>query len=303
MIASKPVDFRKGINGLAALVSTALGANPYSGDIYVFRSKRNDRLKMVVWDGSGMVLLTKVLEDRRFIWPAVHAGAVRLSASELALLLDGLDWTRVEKKPVKRPAKQQRDLIGIDRQFRADLLDFGMLNRGQHLPRDPDILVGMILERDAEIERLKVLLKAANAKPFGQRSEQLAHMVERQIRLDLGDVVHEPEVASASEGAGLPKCRARQAPILGLVATSALCRSILSGLSRSSNRHRWNVPAARESSIVSEKTRARSWLHGRQPSMSCARCARNMPAGPARPASFKPRRSLDCSTEGWPRHP
>nr|WP_050580389.1 IS66 family insertion sequence element accessory protein TnpB [Brucella canis] len=91
MIASKPVDFRKGINGLAALVSTALGANPYSGDIYVFRSKRNDRLKMVVWDGSGMVLLTKVLEDRRFIWPAVHAGAVRLSASELALLLDGLD--------------------------------------------------------------------------------------------------------------------------------------------------------------------------------------------------------------------
>lgn len=105
MIASKPVDFRKGINGLAALVSTALGANPYSGDIYVFRSKRNDRLKMVVWDGSGMVLLTKVLEDRRFIWPAVHDGAVRLSASELALLLDGLDWTRVEKKPVKRPTK------------------------------------------------------------------------------------------------------------------------------------------------------------------------------------------------------
>jgi transposase len=65
LIASKPVDFRKGINGLAALVSPALGANPYSGDIYVFRSKRNDRLKMIVWNGSGMVLLTKVLEDRR----------------------------------------------------------------------------------------------------------------------------------------------------------------------------------------------------------------------------------------------
>jgi transposase len=105
LIASKPVDFRKGINGLAALVSTALGANPYSGDIYVFRSKRNDRLKLVVWDGSGMVLLTKVLEDRRFTWPAVHDGSVRLGASELALLLDGLDWTRLEKKPVKRPTK------------------------------------------------------------------------------------------------------------------------------------------------------------------------------------------------------
>ncbi len=113
----------------------------------------------------------------------------------------GQEWRRSQSNGPQK----QRDLIGIDRQFRADLLDFGMLNRGQHLPRDPDILVGMILERDAEIERLKVLLKAANAKPFGQRSEQLAHMVERQIRLDLGDVVHEPEVASASEGAGLPK--------------------------------------------------------------------------------------------------
>jgi hypothetical protein len=63
LIASKPVDFRKGINGLAALVSTTLGANPYSGDVYIFRSKRNDRLKMVAWDGSGMVLLTNDLNS------------------------------------------------------------------------------------------------------------------------------------------------------------------------------------------------------------------------------------------------
>lgn len=105
LIASKPVDFRKGINGLAALVSTTLGANPYSGDVYIFRSKRNDRLKMVAWDGSGMVMLTKVLEDRHFTWPAVRDGAVHLSASEMALLLDGLDWTKVEQKPVRRPTK------------------------------------------------------------------------------------------------------------------------------------------------------------------------------------------------------
>jgi transposase len=105
LVASKPVDFRKGINGLAALVSTALCANPYSGAIYIFRSKRNDRLKMIVWDGSGMALLTKILEDRHFTWPAVRDGAVHLGASELALLLDGLDWTRVERKPVKCPTK------------------------------------------------------------------------------------------------------------------------------------------------------------------------------------------------------
>ncbi|MGE6741588.1 IS66 family insertion sequence element accessory protein TnpB [Allorhizobium pseudoryzae] len=105
LIASRPVDFRKGINSLAALVSTTLGANPYSGDIYIFRSKRSDRLKIVVWDGSGMVLLTKILEDRHFTWPPVRDGAVHLSTSETALLLDGLDWTKVDQKPVKRPTK------------------------------------------------------------------------------------------------------------------------------------------------------------------------------------------------------
>ncbi len=104
LIASKPVDFRKGINGLTALVSTTLGANPYSGDVYIFRSKRNDRLKMVAWDGSGMVLVTKVLEDRHFTWPAVRDGAVHLSASEMALLLDGL-----------YPSEQGRGILGAAR--------------------------------------------------------------------------------------------------------------------------------------------------------------------------------------------
>lgn len=64
--------------------------------MYIFRSKRNDRLKMVAWDGSGI---------RHFTWPAVRDGAVHLSASEMALLLDGLDWTKVEQRPVKRPTK------------------------------------------------------------------------------------------------------------------------------------------------------------------------------------------------------
>jgi hypothetical protein len=56
---SRPVDFRKGVNGLAALVSSALGENPYCGDVFVFRSKRKDRLKLLAWDGTGMILATK----------------------------------------------------------------------------------------------------------------------------------------------------------------------------------------------------------------------------------------------------
>ncbi|CAN7732165.1 IS66 family transposase [Rhizobium sp. LjRoot98] len=74
-----------------------------------------------------------------------------------------------------------------------------MLNRGQHLPRDPDILVGMVLERDAEIERLKGMLKAANAQPFGQKSEKSITVLEGQIRLDLGDAELNVEVAAAND--------------------------------------------------------------------------------------------------------
>lgn len=103
MVASRPVDFRRGINGLVALVAEALQADPYCGDIFVFRSRRMDRLKLIAWDGSGMVLVSKWLEQGRFTWPPIRDGAVRLSAAQMAMLLDGLDWTRVTSPVVKRP--------------------------------------------------------------------------------------------------------------------------------------------------------------------------------------------------------
>ncbi len=102
-VASKPVDFRRGIHGLVALVAQTLSADPYSGAIYIFRSKRLDRLKLIAWDGSGMVLVTKWLEDGRFIWPPISDGAVRLSPAEMAMLIDGLDWSKVTAPVVKRP--------------------------------------------------------------------------------------------------------------------------------------------------------------------------------------------------------
>lgn len=103
MVATRPIDFRCGINSLAAIVSTVLKADPYAGDVWIFRSKRLDRLKMLVWDGSGMVLVTKWLEEGGFHWPQVSDGTVSLSASEMAVLLDGLDWTKVTRRPIKRP--------------------------------------------------------------------------------------------------------------------------------------------------------------------------------------------------------
>ncbi len=66
MVATRPVDFRKGADGLAALVREQLRHDPFSGTIFVFRSKRADRLKILAWDGSGLVLLWKRLEQNAF---------------------------------------------------------------------------------------------------------------------------------------------------------------------------------------------------------------------------------------------
>ncbi len=105
LVASRPIDFRRGVHGLVALVAQALDADPYCGDVFVFRSKRKDRLKLVVWDGTGMVLVTKWLEAGAFTFPPVQDGAVVLTATQLSVLVAGLDWTRVAQKVVRRPTK------------------------------------------------------------------------------------------------------------------------------------------------------------------------------------------------------
>jgi len=103
MVATKPVDFRKGADGLAALVRGQLRHDPFSGTIFVFRSKRSDRLKILVWDGSGLVLLWKRLEHNAFRSPPISDGVLRLSASQLAALMDGLDWSRLHVPDVAQP--------------------------------------------------------------------------------------------------------------------------------------------------------------------------------------------------------
>jgi transposase len=95
MVATQPVDFRRGAEGLAALVREAMQVDPFDGTIYVFRSKRPDRIKLVYWDGTGVCLFAKRLEERAFRWPKINDGAIRLSAAEFSALLEGLDWRRV----------------------------------------------------------------------------------------------------------------------------------------------------------------------------------------------------------------
>ena len=104
VIATRPVDFRRGHDGLAATVQNELGLDPHSGLTVVFRSKRGDRLKILVWDGSGLVLIYKRLERGTFNWPKVRDGVMRLSRAQLEALFEGLDWRRVMAQRIAPPA-------------------------------------------------------------------------------------------------------------------------------------------------------------------------------------------------------
>jgi transposase len=95
MVATKPVDFRKGAEGLVAIVREAMGSDPFSGAVYVFRAKRADRIKLIFWDGTGLCLYAKRLEDGEFRWPRITDATMRLSTAQLSALLEGLDWRRV----------------------------------------------------------------------------------------------------------------------------------------------------------------------------------------------------------------
>jgi transposase len=96
MVATKPVDFA-GAEGLSALVRETMMADPFSGAVYVFRAKRADRIKLIFWDGTGLCLFAKRLEDGIFRWPKIEDGVMRLSAAQLSALLEGLDWRRVHE--------------------------------------------------------------------------------------------------------------------------------------------------------------------------------------------------------------
>jgi len=96
LLAIRPVDFRRGAHSLAAFAQEALAEDPFSGAVIVYRAKRSDRIKILVWDTSGLVLVWKQLQQGYFRWPPIVDGVMKLSPVEFAALFDGLDWTRVQ---------------------------------------------------------------------------------------------------------------------------------------------------------------------------------------------------------------
>lgn len=85
-------DMRRGFNGLSAQVDQVLKVDPFSGHLFVFRGRRGDLVKVIWWDGQGACLFSKRLERGRFVWPALRGGKVVVTAAQLSMLLEGLDW-------------------------------------------------------------------------------------------------------------------------------------------------------------------------------------------------------------------
>ena len=101
-IVAGVMDMRRGFTGLSGMVQTALQENPFSGQVFIFRGRRGDLLKVLWWDGDGLCLFAKRLERGRFIWPQATGGVVALTPAQLSMLLEGIDWLR----PLRTAAPQ-----------------------------------------------------------------------------------------------------------------------------------------------------------------------------------------------------
>jgi transposase len=96
-IAAGVTDLRRGFTGLSAQVQTKLEQNPLSGQVFIFRGRRGDLVKLIWFDGDGLCLFAKRLERGRFIWPQATEGSVSLTRAQLSMLLEGIDWRRPER--------------------------------------------------------------------------------------------------------------------------------------------------------------------------------------------------------------
>jgi transposase len=96
-IAAGVTDLRRGFDGLSALIQTKLEKSPLSGQVFIFRGRRGDLVKLIWFDGDGLCLFQKRLERGRFIWPQATEGSVSLTRAQLSMLLEGIDWRRPER--------------------------------------------------------------------------------------------------------------------------------------------------------------------------------------------------------------
>lgn len=114
-LAAEPCDMRRGFDRLAEMARTVTGQDPLSGHLFLFRSRRGDRLKILMWDGDGYWLCYKRLETGVFRLPRTEAGqrSLEMRASELAMLLDGIDMARLKRLPRYARAKKAKEKAAV----------------------------------------------------------------------------------------------------------------------------------------------------------------------------------------------
>ena len=115
-IGSTPIDMRKSIDGLHAIVKDELGEDPYSGHLFVFVSRRCDRVKILLFDRGGFVLVYKRLERGQFKLPHMDPStmAIEIDATQLTMLLDGIDVGRVRRPQHWKPSQADRPIAKQD---------------------------------------------------------------------------------------------------------------------------------------------------------------------------------------------
>ena len=98
-LALEPVNMRKSFDGLAILAQEVIQQNPLQGHLFVFRNKPADKIKVMWWDRNGLAIFYKRLEKGRFKFPKQRGASMTMTSEELALLLDGIDFTRLKRLP------------------------------------------------------------------------------------------------------------------------------------------------------------------------------------------------------------
>jgi transposase len=94
-----PVDFRKGIDGLTAIIEQSLALDPFAAVVYGFTNRRRDRIKLLFWDKNGFWMLLKRLEADRFTWPRRQQAVAEITIEQLQWLLDGIDIDAMKRHP------------------------------------------------------------------------------------------------------------------------------------------------------------------------------------------------------------
>lgn len=96
-LAAGFTDMRSGFNGLAAKVESTLADDPFGGNVFVFRGRRGNVIKLLWSSGDGLCLFAKRLERGYFIWPQAEDGKIYLTQAQLSMLLEGIDWKQPKR--------------------------------------------------------------------------------------------------------------------------------------------------------------------------------------------------------------